>query len=64
MKFALIGLEFEVRTEGGETEHRAEKPREISFGLLQRTKYSPIVRTKREMHRARFIRFLPNFATM
>jgi hypothetical protein len=64
MRFDLIGLQFEVRTEGGETQQGAEKPREISFSLLHRMKYSQIVLTKRLMHRARFIRFLPNFATM
>ncbi len=39
-------------------------PRKISFRLLQRMKYYEIVATKIEMHRARFIRFLPNFHTI
>ena len=52
MRFDLIGLQFEVRTEGGETQQGAEKPREISFSLLHRMKYSQIVLTKRLMHRA------------
>ena len=32
--------------------------------LLQRMKYTQIMPTKIEMHRARFIRFLSNFATV
>ena len=51
-------------TEVGETQHRTEKPREIFDRLLQRIKYSQIMPTKIEMHRARFIGFLSHFAML